>query len=361
MCLRAAALLAALLVPAHLVWAQDAPEADPSEVRALLTLADQAAAGEIPSGIPVTWQGQHFIKSHGDKTYVPFTIAVEGFSGPAALSVYLRVTKRGEGAPAPAPSADPQEKDGKAGEQAPARPEYPFEDVFEAALPAATAGSPPVVRRAFAVPPGEYDVYVLVKEKGAAAPSGSGAAAAEAAPAAEAAAPRAGGVKQPVTVPSLDGQLTTSSIILADAVEELQSPLPPDRQSEQPYTFGQMRIIPSADQTFAKSADLNVIFWIYGAGTDASTKKPDVEVQYNFHQKLPDGGEKFFNRTEPTVMNAQTLPPQFDLAAGHQLPGSLAVPLASFPDGDYRLEVKVTDKTSGASLTRDVPFTVTPQ
>jgi hypothetical protein len=60
-------------------------------------------------------------------------------------------------------------------------------------------------------------------------------------------------------------------------------------------------------------------------------------------------------------MNAQTLPPQFDLAAGHQLPGSLAVPLASFPEGDYRLEVKVTDKTSGASLTRDVPFTVTAQ
>ena len=32
------------------------------------------------------------------------------------------------------------------------------------------------------------------------------------------------------------------------------------------------------------------------------------------------------------------------MAAGHQLPGSLVVPLASFPVGDYRLEIKVTER-----------------
>ena len=355
MCLRAAVAAAVLLVTSGFVWAQDKPEADPAEVRALLTLADEAAAGQAASGIPLTWQGHHFIKSHGDRTYVPFTVAIDpgAFTGPASLSAYLRVTKQGE---APAPAAAPAEKKDdqkKEDAAAPARPEYPFEDVFGVELPAPSAGGPaPVLRRAFAVPPGDYDVYVVVKERGAAAPAGG----TDAAPAV-----RAGVVKQQISVPSLDGELTTSSIILADTVEELQSPLPPERQSEQPYTFGQMRLIPSADQSFPKSADLNVIFWIYGAGTDPSTKKPDVEVQYNFHQKLPDGGEKFFNRTEPTVMNAQTLPAQFDLAAGHQLPGSLAVPLASFPEGDFRLEVKVTDKISGTSLTRDVPFTVTAQ
>jgi hypothetical protein len=61
------------------------------------------------------------------------------------------------------------------------------------------------------------------------------------------------------------------------------------------------------------------------------------------------------------VMNAETLPPQFDLAAGHQLPGSLSVPLASFPEGDYRLEVKLTDKTSGKTVTREVLFNVAAQ
>ena len=101
--------------------------------------------------------------------------------------------------------------------------------------------------------------------------------------------------------------------------------------------------------------------WAPGhAGVDPATKKPNVEVEYNFHQKTADG-EKFFNKTEPQVMNAETLPPQFDMAAGHQLPGSLSVPLSSFPEGDYRLEVKLTDKTSGKTVTRESVFNVAAQ
>ena len=34
------------------------------------------------------------------------------------------------------------------------------------------------------------------------------------------------------------------------------------------------------------------------------------------------------------------------------------MPFASFPEGDYRLEIKVTDKIANKSLTRDVNFTV---
>ena len=49
----------------------------------------------------------------------------------------------------------------------------------------------------------------------------------------------------------------------------------------------------------------------------------------------------------------------FSVAAGHQLPGSLVVPLASFPAGDYRLEIKVTDKPSGRTVTQNAAFTVT--
>ena len=34
------------------------------------------------------------------------------------------------------------------------------------------------------------------------------------------------------------------------------------------------------------------------------------------------------------------------------------MPLASFPEGDYRLEIKITDKLANKSLTRDVNFSV---
>jgi len=80
-----------------------------------------------------------------------------------------------------------------------------------------------------------------------------------------------------------------------------------------------------------------------------------VLVEYNFYKKT---GE-FFNKTNPQPLNAQTLPPQFDIAAGHQLQSGQAVPLASFPEGDYRLEIKVTDKLANKTLTKDVNFTVT--
>ena len=125
--------------------------------------------------------------------------------------------------------------------------------------------------------------------------------------------------------------------------------LAPDRQAENPYTFGTIKIAPSLDNKFKKADEFNIMFWIYGAGADAA-KKPNIEVEYAFHQKTADG-EKFFNKTDPQVMNAETLPPQFDLAAGHQLTGSLAVPLASFPGG--RLPPRVEGQRQGQREERD--------
>jgi hypothetical protein len=34
------------------------------------------------------------------------------------------------------------------------------------------------------------------------------------------------------------------------------------------------------------------------------------------------------------------------------------VPLKTFPEGEYRLEIKITDKNSNKTVTRDVNFTV---
>jgi hypothetical protein len=104
-----------------------------------------------------------------------------------------------------------------------------------------------------------------------------------------------------------------------------------------------------------KSGELQVLFWVYGA--EAKGGKPDITIEYNFHQKTGDA-EKYFNKTAPQELNAQTLPPQFDVAAGHQLPGSLVVPLTSFPEGDYRLEIKVTDKISGKTRTQNAHVSV---
>ena len=120
----------------------------------------------------------------------------------------------------------------------------------------------------------------------------------------------------------------------------LQHALSTENQAENPYTFGQMKIEPAAEpEVQQERGSVGVILWIYGAKIDDTTKKPDVSMDFKFYQKTGDK-ETYFNKTEPQLLNAQTLPPQFDLAAGHQLLGTLELPLTSFPEGDYRLESK---------------------
>jgi hypothetical protein len=349
---------------------KDRPDqAQQADVRAMVVAVDDLVSGKpAASSLPLKWSQVHFIKAQGDKTYVPFTLDVDpaAFTAPTPVALYLRVAEHGdtELGSTPPPPVDPKKKKKKKDDAPPTdlRHQFTFEDVSFFNLPVAGAGQAQRIQRAFAVPPGEYDVYVAVKEEAPApapapvpppaTPSAAPGAVAEVAEA------KMGVVKAELTVPNLQGaDLTTSSVIVAQSVDVLQTPLPPDRQADNPYTFGPMKITPSTTGLFTKKDDLNVIFWIYGAQTDPATKKPDITVEFAFNRKTADG-ERYFNKTEPQEMNASTLPAQFDLAAGHQLPGSLQVPLASFPAGDYHLLITVTDKVSSKSITRDVNFKV---
>jgi len=370
--------------------AEKSDQTQRADAQATISLVDDLATGKPAAAtLPIKWEHQDYIKAQADKTYVPFTIAIEpGALTTSGLSLYLRVVKKGADAGPPPAPAKPEKDNKKDKDKAPlvtAQSSYAFENLYlidtpapAAATGAATATQPVRVSRAFAVPPGDYDVYLAVREHGApsqpagSASQGAGSAAAPATPAAPAATPdtastaaapaataKAGAIKQTISVPDLgNGELTTSSVIVAQKVDVLQTPLASDRQAENPYTFGQMKITPAAEPKFSKKDELNVVFWIYGAGLDATTKKPDVNIDFKFYQKSGDK-ETYFNKTDPQALNAQTLPPSFDLAAGHQLPGSLAVPLTSFPEGDYRLEIELTDKTSSKTIKRDVTFTVT--
>ena len=134
---------------------------------------------------------------------------------------------------------------------------------------------------------------------------------------------------------------------------------PSGSQYDRPYALGTMEIVPALDTKFTKKSELSTFMLIYNPKVD-SANKPDVTIEYNFYQKLAGQPEKFFNKTTPQSLNAQTLPPQFDLAAGHQLQSGQAVPLASFPEGEYRLEIKVTDKIANKTLTREIVFSVGP-
>jgi len=69
-------------------------------------------------------------------------------------------------------------------------------------------------------------------------------------------------------------------------------------------------------------------------------------------------GETYFNRTEPQRFNPALMGPSFDPRRGEPVLAGQVVPLTGFEDGEYRLDVLVTDLLTGKSVSRDLVFTV---
>jgi hypothetical protein len=339
--------------------------ADPDTVT-LVRLVEAVATAQqpAPTDIPLAWESNHFVKGQGGITYIPFTLNIDRSKLAApGVALYIRIVDKNAPAPAPAPAAQPAQQgnnnrnNNNRNQQPPAPPApvYAWDNIHFLDVPADGKLS-----RAVALKPGEYDAFIAIKERAPAPPPGQ-----KPDPKAAAAAPvpapgKTTVLRRDLSVPDFNKpELQTSSVILANTVEPVTAQLSPAEQEANPYVFGPMRIVPSREGKFSKASELQVIFWIYGA-SEAPGGKPDVQVEFNFHQKAADGSEKYFNKTEPQQLNAQTLPPEFSVAAGHQLPGSLVVALTPFPVGDYRLEIKVTDKPSGKVVTQNVNFTVLP-
>jgi hypothetical protein len=294
------------------------------QVKPLFKLVEDVAAGnQAPTNAALTWQ-HHFLKTTSDVVLVPFTVAFEkGQFTSFPLAMYVRVVAHGSRAPAPGP------RDALA--------QYPFEDAALFDEPADGR-----IRRAFVAPAGDWDVYVALREK----------------PETTTSQPRTGVIRQAVSVPDFGSQLAVSSVVVAEKieVESARKRLNLEEQLDEPYLLWGTRITPASGTRFGRSARLSLVFLIYNTGTAASDK-PDVSVQYDFHQKTGTG-ERLFGSTRPQVFNAHTLAPEFSLAAGDLLIAGQEMPLARFPDGDYRLVIGVTDNTNGKSLQHEVNFTV---
>src|SRR5260221_4863357 len=127
-----------------------------------------------------------------------------------------------------------------------------------------------------------------------------------------------------------NGDLATTRLLVASRIGPLPAPLTPQQQVDRPYALGAMEILPTFDTKFSKKSELSTFMLIYNPKVDAANK-PDVTVEYNFYQRQAGQPEKFFNKTNPQNPNAQTLPPQFDLPAGHQPHSRPAVPSGPFP------------------------------
>ena len=320
------------------------------EIQALRLLLDTAITNQVPEGatlmmvdpskkaegvqkspdaVGFKWYNDALRAGDG-RTYVPFmALFDEGALPGQNVAVAVRVAPKGTTAPmTPA-------KDAKGSP-------YPWEDLaFTELRTAAEAATMDKFARAFQVPPGDYDVYLAFRphsiEKSKDVPY------------------KALVVKHTMSAPDFNSDLTTSTLMVLSKIDQLTAPLSPEVAREQPWAMGSMQFVPSIDRQFAKGSNFAVYFQVYNQQINSG--KPDITVEYNFYRKQ-GSEEKFFNKTAPQNYNANTLPPQWDAAAGHVVTGGVEIPLTSFEPGDYRLEVKATDNLAKKSLTREVNFTV---
>ena len=295
------------------------------EIETVVKLVDGVMAGQpAPGDITMTLE-PFFMKSQEQRTFVPFVLTVNNAPKTDA-AMYVRVVN-------PAAVPDPKAK----------KVEYPWDDIHF--IPAAAlVGEPVKLNRVFMATAGTYDVYIAFKER-----------LPEKAP--KNAVPKMGVLKAKVTVPDYyNGELATSTMLIADKVNVLSAPIGGDEARERPFVFGMQELLPAPDMEFKKSEELSIFFQVYNAGLD-STGKPNLTLEYEFH-KVEGTGEKFFNKTTPQTVNATNLPPQFD-PTKFPVPGGITVPLASFGEGAYRLNVKITDKANNNKvLSQDIKFTV---
>lgn len=146
--------------------------------------------------------------------------------------------------------------------------------------------------------------------------------------------------------------LAVTPLVISDAVGAAQGP-----SAGQAFRFGTTVMGPATRSSFPQHESVNVAFRIYNWTAEAS-EGPDLTVEYVFYQQL-SRGPVFFNKIASQPLNADTLGPSFDPTSG-QVSAGMAVPLASFPFGEFELRVRVTDKRAGRTTEQQTRFRVSP-
>ena len=342
---RAAALTLTLAAFTSLVLVPSAAAQDqvPQEVQTLVDVVNAAVRGQVvPTARPFEWEND-FLKGVEGKTYVPFTLVIDPVKITApTIVMYVFVTEHAPTDQPAAPDSDDRQSQADADQSQDVSTALEIQDAYFIDVDPLESVAHRI-RRAFSVPAGEYNVYVAIKERS---------------PSEDTEAPATVMMlKEQLTVPDLwNNELAASTVIMIEQAELLDAPLSPEEQLANPYTIGRTRLVPVTDLIFAGSDELSLVLLVYNPSLNADNK-PDVTVEYNFHRRT-SAGEEYFNQTPPQRFTAETLPAEFDVSAGHQIVAGQTVPLSLFPEGDYRLEITVDDNASGASVIRDVMFTV---
>jgi len=137
-----------------------------------------------------------------------------------------------------------------------------------------------------------------------------------------------------------DGNLSASSLILADLVDTL-SP----RATDPAYRIGNLKVRPSVTKSFRPDQNMNIFAQIYGLQLDATTHKPSV------------GTEVLITRDGQEVKKINDEVTEF-AGAAQQMNFIKQIAMKDFAPGEYRVEVKITDRLATTPVVLTDKFTV---
>lgn len=147
-----------------------------------------------------------------------------------------------------------------------------------------------------------------------------------------------------LNVPRLeDDRLTTSSLILADQIEKV----PTKSIGTGQFVIGGSKVRPRIGEKFQRDEKLGIYFQLYNLAADEKTNKPNGTIQYEI-VKLGTS-EKVLDFTEEIAK----MP-----GASTQLTVEKLLPLQTLQPGQYKLTVKVEDKTANQTVSPVANFTV---
>jgi len=129
-----------------------------------------------------------------------------------------------------------------------------------------------------------------------------------------------------------EGRLSTSSLILADLVEDL----PPSQVASGPFILGSTKVRPNVTDEFNRAQELKVWLQVYNLKVDEKSHKPSATVETLITRNGQEVKKIVGNSTELS-------------GAAQQMTLVQSTSLADFDPGEYSIQVRITD-----NLTKDV-------
>jgi GWxTD domain-containing protein len=144
------------------------------------------------------------------------------------------------------------------------------------------------------------------------------------------------------TVPKFGAELAVSSMILCSVLQHVTG----DPQSRQ-FMIGDQKVIPNISGVFHRGSPVGLYLQIYNAGTDQTTLRPALEVDYAL---LKDGRE----------IEKQAEDWRAVKTSGERLTLSRMIDSRVLTPGLYAIELRVRDRVTGQTLTQKEKFTIAP-